>query len=137
MWLKVRAQCLLCFFRCCSASCEFCGGHGCDSITGGAANCCANAITSANQLCSGESGAPCLLNLPVSGAYFDADPTRTRRRCCFMVRTCLLRSYSNVGALSFRLEMVLVGRSATCIRGSCLSSLPSHLAQRRSYTFTK
>ena len=51
------------FIRCCSASCEFCGGHGCSSNTGGAGNCCANAITTANEVCDADKAAPCLLSI--------------------------------------------------------------------------
>jgi len=50
--------------RCCATSCSPCGGHGCAEQSGGASSCCANAITEAQNLCSEDKGAPCLLNLP-------------------------------------------------------------------------
>lgn len=50
--------------RCCASFCEPCGGKGCSSQSGGAGSCCANAITNADEFCSAEKDAPCLLGGP-------------------------------------------------------------------------
>lgn len=47
---------------CCASSCEPCGGSGCSSDDGGAQSCCADGITNAGKICSGDADAPCLMS---------------------------------------------------------------------------
>jgi len=46
---------------CCAASCGTCGGTGCGSRSGGAANCCVGAITDAKLYCDETGGPPCIM----------------------------------------------------------------------------
>ena len=45
---------------CCASSCGVCGGVGCDTRVGGAASCCADALSSGNQACGHP---PCTMSI--------------------------------------------------------------------------
>lgn len=85
------SKCVLqtrCIFRCCSPWCAPCGGSACSSQPGGASSCCANAITSANEFCSGDKDAPCLLN--PSGTHWCRSAKNAQSMMYeLLVRNCL------------------------------------------------
>jgi len=59
---------------CCDANCQFCGGVNCGSSTGGAANCCASAISTNGRSCD-LFNAPCTVQGGVTATKPPSPPT--------------------------------------------------------------